>query len=251
MLPADKPLVSITEVGDSPVQMPIDSEHIGIRTLMPLLAIAGLVGGFVLGSIIAPMIDEALSGLCVSLFMAVIGLLVVTQLGERLIKSHWTSGREVEVDRSQLALVDKRRRDAPQLTLRWHEGVGIYAWYFIVPTRRSRVPKGWYCTAIRLVQGEQQMILYAFLSPEVAHSLTHFTDWFVHLHNKKEREQMSVTDVRASAEQERFRRLESHRWFDGAELNAADFLAVMQLVDRHGYLASSSLDPAFAASSTR
>lgn len=226
---------------DTPVRMVVDAEHVGIRTIMPVLAVAGLIGGFVLGNLVAPLVDEALSSLCLSLIFAAIGLVTLTYVGERFIKPLWSSGRVILVDRSRLQLLDKRRKPPQESTIEWDNPLQVQAWYFEVPTRRSRVPKGWYCVSIRLVQDEQKLILYSFLKPEAAEeSVPRFNDWFVKLFPKKEREQ--ITDVQKAARQERFRRLEDHRWHDGAELSAEDFLVVMTQVDRHGQLTTPTVD---------
>ncbi len=234
-----KPDTTIT-ITDTPLELAVDAEHIGVRTAIPLLAVLGVVGGIILGSVIAPQIDEALSTLCVSLILAVVGLVTFTYFGERLVKRFWTSGRTLLVDLSQITLLDKRKKPTVETTLHWPNGIGIQAWYFIVTMGRSRVQKGWYCVSLRLLQRDQSMIIYTFLSPETAQSLEHFTDWFVHLRPRQEREDLSVGDPHFAAQQERFRRLESHRFYEGAELAAEDFLAVIELVNQHGSRAPDS-----------
>ncbi len=224
----------ITPISDNPTQMTVDAEHIGIRTAMPLLAIAGIIGGFILGGIIAPLLDEALSSLCMSLIGATAGLVILTQIGERVIKPLWGSGRNVTVDTSQLALIDRRRKPQKEKVIQWNDELGVQAWFFEVPTRKSRVSKGWYCTSVRLMQKQEDMIFYTFISPENAQSIPHFSDWFIHLRKKKERQELANADPRQAAEQERYRKLEDMRWNDGAELKVEDFLAVMNLVGKHG-----------------
>jgi hypothetical protein len=84
----------IPEITDSPIHMTVDAEHIGIRTAMPILAIVGLIGGFILGGIIAPLIDDAFSTMCMSLIGAIAGLVILTQIGERVVASHQREGQE-------------------------------------------------------------------------------------------------------------------------------------------------------------
>jgi hypothetical protein len=73
------------------------------------------------------------------------------------------------------------------------------------------------------------------MSPEDARSLPHFSDWFIHLRKKKERQELSGSDPQQAAIQERYRKLEDLRWNDGAELKIEDFLALMNLVAKHGH----------------
>jgi len=224
----------IPEITDSPTQMTVDAEHIGIRTTMPILAIGGLIGGFILGGIIAPLIDDALSTMCMSLIGATAGLVILTQIGERVVKPMWNSGRSLTVDTSNLALIDHRRRPKHETTIYWRDVFDVQAWYFEVPTRKSRVSKGWYCTSVRVIQDQEKLIFYTFMSPEEAQSLPHFSDWFIHLRKKKERQELSSSDPHQAAIQERYRKLEGLRWNDGAELKIEDFLALMNLVAQHG-----------------
>ncbi|NDJ84734.1 MAG: hypothetical protein GYB66_02505 [Chloroflexi bacterium] len=223
---------SPTEIGDEPAEMIVDPEHIGIRTMMPILAAIGLIGGYVLGDVVTGLIDETVGSLCTSIALALIGLVALTQFGERVIKPRWSSGRRLFVDRAYLTMRDKRRKPATETTMPW-QAIKAQAWYFTVPTRKSRVPKGWFCTAVRLVQDDDELILYAFLKPEIAQEMPGFERWFTRLRDKKERETLANTDTRAASQQERYRRLEGKRWNDGAELTGEDFVAVMELVDQH------------------
>ncbi len=225
----------MTAIGDTPTQMVVDAEHVGIRTVMPMLAVAGMIGGFVLGRVVAPMIDPSFDSLCLSLVFAVMGLVGLFYVGDRIIKPMWSSGRGLEVDNSHLVLRDWRRKPVKETVLQWNDDLKVQAWYFEVPTRRSRVPKGWYCVSVRLVQDELNLILYTFMKPEEAEAkVAQFSEWFMKLLPKKERE--LITDTAKAARQERFRRLEGQRWYDGAELKAEDFLAVMALITQHGRL---------------
>ena len=225
--------INLTELANAPLRLKVDSEHVGIRTLMPILGAIGLIGGFILGGLIARQIDESLSTSCVGAVTAIIGVAVMLQLGDKVIKRLWTSGRELQIEHHALRLINRKE----QVEMQWSQGLGIQAWFFEVPTRRARVPKGWYCTSVRLTQNDEKIILYSFLSPEHAQSLHYFNEWFIHLRNKKEREAMGQQDARWLTQQERFRRLEGDRWFTGAELAPEDFLGVMELVYEHGQLA--------------
>jgi hypothetical protein len=223
----------VYEIGDATLEVNVDAEHIGIRTLMPLLAIGGFIGGIILGGLLAPLIDES-GSLCFGIGLGLVAAVLLLQFGERVIKPRWGSGRKLHVDRSQLVLHDTRAKPPTETVIKWQAGVNVLAWYFIVPTGRSRVPKGWYCTAVRLTQDEQTIILYSFIKPEIAEQLPHFNDWFFHLRDKKEREAIAERDPQQGAKQERYRRLENERWNNGAELTDIDFRSIMELVAEYG-----------------
>lgn len=234
MTTAPENTTNIPEITDTPTKMTVDAEHIGIRTTMPILAIVGLIGGFILGGILAPTIDESLSVMCLSLIGATAGLVILTQIGERVIKPMWKSGRTLTVDTSSLTLIDHRRRPKRETTIHWQTDFDVQTWYFEVPTRKSRVKKGWYCASTRLIQDQETLIFYTFISPEDAQTIPRFSDWFIQLRRKKEREELANTAPQQAATQERYHKLEHMRWNDGAELITADFLALMILVAQHG-----------------
>lgn len=225
----------MSDLSTPPTRIVVDAEHIGIRTFLPILAIAGLVGGVILGRIIAVAIDKDLSPTCISATLALVGMIGMIQFGDRVLKQIWTSGRYLEIDDSQMTLVDERRRTSKELTINWHQPFKVQTWHFVVPNRKSRVPKGWYCASVRVIQGAQEYIVYSFLKPETAlQQIASFHEWFVTLKPKKEREELSSTDPRWAAQQERYRRLESQRWQDGAEINEEDFYRLMHYVQRNG-----------------
>lgn len=225
----------MSDLSTPPTRIIVDSEHIGIRTILPILAFVGFIGGILLGRVVAQMIDRALSPTCISATLALIGMIGMIQLGDHILKRLWTSGRYIDVDDSQITLVDSRRKTTEQTSINWHHPFQVQAWHFVVPTRKSRVPKGWYCVAVRLVQGHQEFIVYSFLKPEEAlQQITSFHEWFTELKPKRERTQLASVDPRWAAQQERYRRLETQRWQDGAEVDSTSFYRLMHYIQRYG-----------------
>ncbi len=229
--PESLALPSIPTAGESPLKLPVDAEHVGIRLALPILAIVGLIIGFMVGQTITRLIDDALSSLCLGLPLALIGLVVFTQLGERIVKPRWPSGRRLLLDSSQLVFLDKRRQAT---TFHWAGPLDFYAWYFPVAKRRTRVQRGWYCTAIQLQQNEQPMTFYTFFDPEKTASLPHFKDWFVKLRKRSELDDVKTFDPRLATQITRLHKMENERWLHGGELSNQDFLTLMQMVERHG-----------------
>ncbi|MBZ0316523.1 MAG: hypothetical protein K8L91_08905 [Anaerolineae bacterium] len=221
----------VPTAGETPLKLAVDAEHVGIRLAMPLLAIAGLIIGFMVGQMITRLIDETLSSLCLGIPLALIGLVIFTQIGERIIKPKWSSGRFVLLDSSQLLFRDKRRKET---TFYWANPFDFYTWHFPIAKRRTRVERGWYCAAVQLQQNEQTVTLYTFLDPDKASDIPHFKEWFVKLRKRKEMDDVKAFDPRLAAQLTRLHKMENERWLHGGELSNQDFLTVMQLVERHG-----------------
>lgn len=209
----------------------VDAEHFGIRLLMPLLAVGGILGGFLLGSMIINLIDESITGACLGVPMAIVLPVLLVQLGERVIKPNWTSGRYIELTENSLIFVDQRRSRNKQYIFNLAQDINIDGWYFDIVERRHRVPKGWYCTAARLSQDEAEIIIYTFINPEEVHEVKDFSQLFDQLlRTKKKLAQAShhISDARVAARQKYLRTLEDERWEDGAEVTPDDFKLIMQ-----------------------
>ena len=203
----------------------------GVRLALPVLAIVGLIIGFIVGQMMTRLIDDALNTLCLGIPMALVGLVIFAQLGERIVKPRWPSGRRLLLDSSQLVFVDRRKAET---TLRWADSLDFYAWYFPVVKRRTRVQRGWYCTALQLQQHEQSMTFYTFLDPEKTSNVPHFKDWFVKLRKRRELDDVKAFDPRLATQINRLHKMENERWLHGGELSNQDFLTLMQMVERHG-----------------
>ena len=111
----------------------------------------------------------------------------------------------------------------------WDRTVNVMAWRFVV-RRRTRIPKGWLCLAVQLLQDEATVILYTFMPPDEAEALRGYAN-FVRLRPRKETE--SNNDLRAVAEQRRLLKLEDARWEDGSEIAPDDFRAVLTMLETH------------------
>lgn len=218
---------------ETPRVMRVDVEHLGIRLLIPIMALIGFGGGFVLGRIISTALEESVGTLCFSLVFAFVGMGVMLQIGEQLIKPRWSSGRHLEVSTRSLKLRDRRRGKDNTTTIQWQSDVTSTAYFWEVETGKSRVRKGWYCVAVQLRQDEEEVVLYTFMSPDDAQGVPHFNDWFFRLLPRKSREELQQIDPREAARQERYRKIESFRFFDGAEVQPEDFQELMTLIVVH------------------
>jgi hypothetical protein len=220
---------------ETPLAITVDAEHLGIRTLLPTMLIAGLIGGYWLGSVIKSLIDPTLPTLCVGLPVAIVTASILLQITEKVIKPMWKSKRAITLNQKELVYSDQRRKSNATYTFIWENPFEIQAWYFEV-RKGGRVPKGWYCASIalsrRIGERQERVIFYAFVNPEKVHKMELFRDYFALLLPRKQREALVATDPVEATRQTLLRDLEGSRWFDGAEISAENLFAIVSVVDR-------------------
>jgi hypothetical protein len=212
------PASTATQDQNTVRRMPVDIEHIGIRIVVPFLAIAGFVivlwGAPIILSILP--IDTALSDLLL-IPLAIAAAVVVAYAGDRYMKRVWPSGREILLDDAALVLRDRKEGDQK---VSWHDRVNVLAWRFTV-SRRGRVPKGHYCMALQIVQDEHQITAYTFLNPKALEDWSG-TETFTPLAARKTIRDERL-NMRVAGHQRRLLQAEDVRWNSGAELLADDF----------------------------
>jgi hypothetical protein len=143
----------------------------------------------------------------------------LARLGEKVILRWWPSGRAVQLE-PHAVLLREKGGEARRLDCR--QKVNYLRWRFDVRGRRGgRVPNGHHCFAIRLVQDEQSMIIYAFLSPAQAEALGQRLPFYeLRRPNEMGKQPLGGRDAT-------FLAAEHERWEHGAELDAADFGRLM------------------------
>lgn len=206
----------------------IDSEHFTIRFLVPVLSIVLVAFVHLAGTAV---LDDSIEGAQPACVMLPVDLLVLLAGGyaiERVLKRAMPSRRRAVLSDSTLTMTDARYHPPDEVTLHWAQTVNVKAWRFEIG-RRARVPKGWYCMALYLLQDEKEMILYTFMSPDEAETVIGYP-LFTRLRPRKETE--SNTDLSAVAEQRRLLKLEDARWRDGAEIARQDFHALLATLQR-------------------
>ncbi len=207
----------------------IDAEHFSIRFLVPVLSIVLVILLHLLGTAILDGLMEG--GENPSCIMLPIDLVALVGFGfglERLLKRVMPSRRSAALGDRELIVTDARANPPIVTRLDWDKAVNVKAWRFTV-SRRTRVPKGWYCMAVHLLQDEQEAIFYTFMPPPEAEASIGYTN-FVRLRPRKETQ--SNSDLTAAAEQRRLLRLEDARWSDGAEITREDFRALLAVLQR-------------------
>ncbi len=209
-------------------QIAIDAEHFAVRFWVPVLAlIFAVVVHFVAAALVGQLLEDT-SPLCLVLPLDVLAFVGGSFALERLLKRHAPRRRSATLTEQALIVNDRRRSPACVTRIDWERTVNVKSWRFVV-RRRTRIPKGWYCMALQLLQDDDDVILYTFMPPQEAEQVPGYGS-FTRLRPRKET--LSNTDLNAAAEQRRLLLLEDRRWEDGAEISADDFRAVLALV-RH------------------
>ena len=208
----------------------IDTEHFAIRLLVPVLTIGLTLGVYVGGRLLlSEVLADSVNPVCVALPIAAVMLFGGSYVVEAALKQVMPSRRAATLDDDALVVSDARRKPPQLVAINWAQTVNVLAWRFEV-RRRTRVPKGWFCMAVQLLQDEQSVILYSFFEPKAADALPGYHH-FVRLRPRKETE--SNQDLAAVAEQRRLLKLEDERWDDGAELHRKDFAAVLDKLQQY------------------
>jgi hypothetical protein len=219
---------STTSDTDHEVVIPIDQEHFMIRFLVPVLTIVLVIVTHFVGAMVLAATVEGVTAGCVMLPIDVGVLVAGGYTIERILKRVLPSRRSARLSDTALTIIDARTKPPAKITFDWRETVNVRAWRFEVP-RRTRVPKGWYCMALYLLQDETEAVLYTFMPPVEAENVIGYHQ-FVRLRPRKETE--SNTDLNAVAEQRRLLKLEDIRWDDGAEIKRDDFRALLAVMQR-------------------
>ncbi|NLF75713.1 MAG: hypothetical protein GX573_08445 [Chloroflexi bacterium] len=206
----------------------IDAEHFSIRFLVPIIALgAGLLTHFGGRALLDRLLDS-IDPLCIVLPLDVVAVVGVGYGAEYLLKRLMPSRRTAALSDDALVVTDGRRDPPVVGRIDWQRTFNVKAWRFAV-RRRTRIPKGWYCLAVHLLQDETEIILYTFMSPGDAEAIIGY-DQFVRLRPRSETQ--SNQDLSTAAEQRRLLKLEDARWNDGGEISQDDFRALLAILQR-------------------
>lgn len=209
-------------------QIAVDVEHFAVRFWVPMLALVFAVGVHIVGMALVGRLLDNTSPACLVLPLDALAFVGGSLALDRLFKRRLPSRRSATLTERALVVTDRRRSPARTTRIDWERTVNVKSWRFVV-RRRTRIPKGWYCMALQLLQDDDEVILYTFMSPQEAEQVPGYAS-FTRLRPRKET--LSSTELSAAAEQRRLLRLEDQRWQDGAEISADDFRAVLALVRR-------------------
>ncbi len=207
----------------------IDTEHFSVRFLVPVVMIGVTVLFHIVALRLMDGVFEGVDPACVVVALDIPVLLGTGYVVERLLKRTIPSRRYATLGHDRLVVTDERTQP-PQVTeIDWNRKVNTMAWRFAI-RRRARVPKGWFCVAIQLLQDDVDVIFYTFKSPAAVETMPG-SDQFARLRPRRETEK--AADLHTAAEQRRLLKLEDARWRDGAEITADDFDALVAALGEH------------------
>ena len=206
--------------------LPADRFHTGVRiTSMALWFLTIVVVYIVLRLIVEALLGPVVGiGTLVLIVLAVVAAQPLAYLAERQLMRRWPSGRAMALEPG--ALVWRERDSAVRLDLR--ETVNFWRWRFAIKRRRGgRIPAGHHLFALRLVQGDNVVSVYAFLAPAAAEALAAKCA-FYELRRPSEQGKLALGGREAL-----FLTAEDARWRTGAELEPADFQALLDHLAAH------------------
>ena len=195
---------------NTPLTIPVDREHGGLRLVIAAFFVVLLVVGFIVISAVVPAQGINLLAGLGALLIAAGGAYVL----EQQLKQRWKSGRAIQVTEDAVALV---RQQTTNTELPVSPEVQQLRWQFKI-NRRTRVPKGWHVVALALESDEQYIAVFTLLSPEDYRELDPDGD-FIALTKPNDNEQ----SLRLAGEQRRLHRAEKVRWHEGVEMTPQDF----------------------------
>jgi hypothetical protein len=206
--------------------LPADRFHTGVRVgamALWFLTIVVVYGGL---HLIVQAIWGPVTGIGVLLLigLAVIAAQPLAYLAEKQLVRRWPSGRAMQLESG--ALVWREPSTTTRIDLR--QTVNFWRWRFVIKRRRGgRVPTGHHCFALRLVQGDSEVTVYTFLAPAAAEALTAQCA-FYELRRPSEQGKLALGGRDAL-----YIAAENTRWQSGAELEPADFQALLDHLAAH------------------
>ncbi|WP_324394640.1 hypothetical protein [Aggregatilinea sp.] len=207
----------------------IDTEHFSVRFLVPVAMVVVTLLFHVVALKLLDGVFEGVDPACVVVALDIVVLLGTGFAVERLLKRVMPSRRYAVLGHDRLVVTDGRTSPPEVTEIDWNRKVNTLAWRFTI-RRRARVPKGWFCVAVQLLQDDVDLIFYSFKSPTAAEAMPGY-DQFARLRPRRETE--GSTDLHAAAEQRRLLKLEDARWRDGAEVASDDFDALLAALSDH------------------
>jgi hypothetical protein len=199
----------------------VDRYHTGVRLAALAMWFGVIMALYLLGRGLFVLAGGEISA--ASLLVLVVGALLLAQpvarWGEKQLVARWTSGRSLVLEPGAVTLREKSGAQRIDLT----QKVNYLRWRFEIRGRRGgRVPTGHYCAAIRLTQTDAAFGVYTFLAPKAAEALSaRYRFYEVRGSNDKEKPPPGGRDAA-------FLAAERARWESGAEVDPADFDALLE-----------------------
>jgi len=214
--------------------LPADRYHGGVRVAALIIWLVAIVAAYVVLRWLAGLILDEVAGLGTLLLivLAVVAAQPLAYLGERQLVKRWPSGKAVRLEPGGVSWRDR----ASTTEFKLDQPLNYWRWRFVVKRRRGgRVPGGHHLLALRLVQGEAEVSVYAFLAPAEADALAARMN-FYELRRPSDTGRPGLGGREAV-----YLAAEEARWASGAELDPADFATLLEhLAARAAVFESSS-----------
>jgi hypothetical protein len=202
-------------------ELPADRYHGGVRAVALGLWLVAIVAVYAVLRWLAGLVLGEVAGLGVLLLivLAVAAAQPLAYLGERQLVQRWPSGKALRLEPGAIVW----REQAATTRFDLVQPVSYWRWRFEVKRRRGgRVPAGHHLFALRLVQGEAEVSVYTFLSPAAAEALTARTSFY------ELRRPADSARAGLGGREQVYLAAEEARWAAGAELDPADFEALLE-----------------------
>jgi hypothetical protein len=204
-----------------PRNLPADRFHGGVRAAALFMWLAAIVVVFIVLRLVVGLFiaDLGGAGVLVLVVLAVVLAQPLAFLGEKWLVTRWPSGRALRLEPNKLVWQERAGAQTFDLTTT----LNYWRWRFVVKRRRGgRIPVGHQLFALRLVQGDEEFSVYTFLAPTAAQAAAERYS-FYELRRPSDAAQATLGGRDAI-----FLAAEDARWQGGAELDPADFEALLQ-----------------------
>lgn len=206
--------------------LPADRFHTGVRVGAMVLWFGTIIVVYFVLQVIVQAVIGPVEGIGVLLLiaLAVVAAQPLAYVAEKQLMQRWPSGRAMQLESG--ALVWREPSGSTRIDLR--QTVNFWRWRFVIKRRRGgRVPGGHHCFALRLVQGDHVVSVYTFLAPAAAEALA-ATCAFYELRRPNDQGKLALGGRDAL-----YIAAENTRWQSGAELDPADFQALLDHLAAH------------------
>lgn len=201
----------------------VDNEHGALRLTVVLIFIIVWIVSFFLVSILIPNDGLNLLGVIIGFGVAY----GVTALLERYLKTHWPSGRVLQIEPDGVKLQHKGKLQQEMMS---EDPVNVLLWSFKIPKQRGRVQKGWSMLACGLEYDDQYLTIYTFMSPKQLETFEMASAFKALIAKKKNQKKDLHEDLRLAGEQRRLRDAENYRWLNGGEIMPSDFITYIEQI---------------------
>jgi hypothetical protein len=238
-----------------------DPEHGGLRLIVIVVLVLGLMLGFVMIQLLLSLLASGTLLIEFATALSCVGAIVFALgsawISETYLKRVWHSGISLSLGESKLRLQrrsaqNKEAREMPEpIAIDWEKTVNISRWYFQLSGyaragRERRVSNNWLCLACMLQQDDDTVVAFAYFPPKEAaewvenHQLSEPFEEIslAHLYSeagKKKRDastRPAIPSALLTGSDGRYWLAEKRRWREGLELRREDFVKYTKYVEK-------------------